>query len=179
MMRQVSHFPYAKVRGARLVELPYKGGLSMIVVLPDALDGLPAVEDRIGGSYAGWIGSLEDKEVDLALPPLAAAADLRLRTQLEAMGIRRAFAPAADFSGMARHDDLCISEVVQKAWIKTNEEGTEAASVTMVLMANKSLTLGPPPPPVVFHADHPFLYLIRDVETGVILFAGRIVKPAE
>ena len=182
MMRQVSHFRYAQVRGAKLVEMPYKGGLSMIVVLPNDVDGLEKVEDRLGSSYAEWIGAVEYKEVDLELPHFTVTTELPLVCLLQAMGIRRAFDPdRADFSGMAAEASLFIGDAIQKAWIGTSENGTEAAAVTVIEM---SVVLvhqldGPlPPKPVIFHADHPFLYLIRDVESGEILFAGRIVKTA-
>ena len=72
---------------------------------------------------------------------------------------------------------LFVSDVVQNAWIETSEEGTQAAAATAVVLGYKSSRIVQlPPPPVIFHADHPFLYLIRDVESGVILFMGRMVK---
>jgi len=184
MMRQVSRFRYAQVRGAKLVELPYKGGLSMVVVLPTDVDGLEKIEDRLGGSYADWIGALEYKEVDLELPRFTVATELALVGLLMKMGIRRAFKPdLADFSGMTEEVEarLFIGDAIQKAWIGTDENGTEAAAVTAVVMEVHSigkLERLPPPPPVIFHANHPFLYLIRDVKSGGILFLGRIVEPS-
>jgi serpin B len=98
------------------------------------------------------------------------------------MGIHRAFDPdLADFSGMTEGRGLYIGETIQKAWIETNEKGTEAAAVTVVEMNDDVVSRviePPPPPPVIFHADHPFLYLIRDVKSGEILFVGRMEKPA-
>jgi serpin B len=182
IMSQVMDFRYAEVRGARLVELPYKGELSMIVVLPDDVDGLEKIEDRLGGSYADWIGVLEYKRVDLELPRFTATTDLPLVGLLKALGIQRAFYPGADFSGMTAEASLFIGDAIQKAWIETNEQGTEAAAVTEVEMRVEVISdVGelPPPPPVIFHANHPFLYLIRDVKSGEILFVGRMVKPAE
>ena len=178
-----------------MVELPYKGGLSMIVVLPESNDGLSGIEDRPATSYVDWIGALENRIVDLELPRFATQTTLPLVGLLKALGMELAFdACHADFSGMKdlkrREDglafDACLSgeniyitQAIQKAWIETNERGTEAAAVTVVVMGvNIGLRKGPPLRRAVFHADHPFLYLIRDVRTGVILFAGRVVNPA-
>jgi len=183
MMRQLSGFRYADVRGAKLVELPYKGGLSMIVALPSDIDSLDEIEDRLGGSYADWIGALKYREVDLELPRFTVTTDLPLIPLLTAMGIRLAFAPGrADFSGMTAEVKLYIGDAIQKAWIETNEKGTEAAAVTAIEMYNvpiRAIDGPPPPPPVIFHANHPFMYLIRDVKSGAILFVGRVVKPAQ
>ena len=125
---------------------------------------------------------LEYKEVDLELPRFAVATDLPLVDLLKALGIKLAFDDhQANFSGVTAEERLYIGDAIQKAWIGTSENGTEAAAVTVIEM---SVVLvhqldGPlPPKPVIFHADHPFLYLIRDVESGEILFAGRIVKTA-
>jgi serpin B len=180
MMRQVSGFRYAQVRGAKLVELPYKGGLSMIVVLPDDVDGVEKIEDRAGSSYTDWIAALEYRQVNLKLPHFTTATELNLSGPLEELGIRQAFdRDAADFSGMTGGRGLFIGRAIQKAWIETSEKGTEAAAVTVIEMMDDSATVGPePPPPVIFHADHPFMYLIRDMQSGEILFIGRVVKPA-
>jgi serpin B len=87
------------------------------------------------------------------------------------MGMPDAFSGGADFSGMAK-GQLFISEVVHKAFVKVNEEGTEAAAATAVIMGR-----GAPPPVPTFRADHPFLFLIRENTTGSILFVGRVVDP--
>jgi serpin B len=182
MMRQVSSFRYAHASGVKLVELPYKGGLSMLVVLPDDVDGLEKIEDRIGSSYAEWVRALEYTLVDLEFPRFITPTTLPLVSLLQAMGIRLAFAPKrADFSGMTAEARLFIGDAIQKTWIATNENGTEATAVTVVVMFSE--TSGDsdpePPPPVIFHANHPFLYLIRDVKSGTILFVGRMVNPAQ
>jgi len=181
-MAQIEYFRYAQVRGARLVELPYKGGLSMVVVLPDDVDGLERIEDRLGGSYAEWIRAMENKRVDLQVPRFNATTDLPLLCALNALGIHRALSPdEADFSGMTENTKLFVGDAIQKAWIETSEKGTEAAAVTAIVMQEEvvsAIEALPPPPPVIFHADHPFMYLIRDTESGEILFMGRMVTPA-
>jgi len=80
---------------------------------------------------------------------------------------------------MTQGGALYIGQAVQNAWIETSEKGTEAAAVTAIEMMFKSGRKRPEPPPVIFHADHPFTYLIRDMASGEILFIGRVVKPAE
>jgi serpin B len=199
-MRQMGGFGFAKVSGAKLLELRYQGApLSMVIVLPDSTDGLPDIEDRLPGSYAGWIRSLETQLVDVKLPRFKTETSLPLVELLKTLGIRLAFDGCkSNFSGMNDFtlpkkppgqfrcpDDadgnLYIGNALQKAWIETNELGTEAAAVTVVEMevVLTSAIDRPEPKPVIFHADHPFLYLIRDTKTGVILFAGRVVAPEE
>ena len=182
MMSQVSRFRYAQVRGAKLVELPYKGGLSMIVILPSDVDGLERIEDRLASSYVDWIGALEYKEVDLELPPFTVVTELPLVGMLQATGIKRAFDPDhAEFSGMTVEERLFIGDAIQTAWIGADEKGTEYGAVTAAGWRVKDMYARdetPPPSPVIFHVDHPFLYLIRDVKSGAILFVGRMVKPS-
>ena len=153
----------------------------MIVVLPDEVDGLETIEARLGASYADWIAALAIERVDLELPRFTAATKLPLRALLKALGIRLAFDPdRADFSGMG--GSLFIGNAIQKAWIETSEQGTEAAAVTeigMHIVPIHKLDRLPRPPPVIFHADHPFLYLVRDVKSGAVPFLGRMVKPAD
>jgi serpin B len=193
-MGQIGRFKYADVRGAKLLELPYLGTLSMVIVLPDQPLGLAPIEDRLPGAYAGWIKDLESTLVDITLPRFTTETSLPLVDPLKAMGMQQAFDGCqSDFSGMNNfklpkppfrcpedaEGNLYIGNALQKAWIETNELGTEAAAVTVVEMRAvlTSAPAEPPPKPVLFHADHPFLYLIRDSKTGVILFAGRVVAP--
>jgi serpin B len=96
----------------------------------------------------------------------------RLNDTLQAMGMTDAFGPA-DFSGMTGVRELFIGAVLHKAFVEVNEEGTEAAAVTAVVMS-KSI----PPPPPVLRADHPFVFLIRENRTNSLLFLGRVVNPA-
>ena len=97
---------------------------------------------------------------------------VQLQDVLKEMGMRDAFTPRADFSGMTGNWELYISKVIHKAFVDVNEEGTEAAAATAVVMER-----GPPPRAASFRADHPFLLLIRDVGTGSILFLGRVADP--
>jgi serpin B len=113
-------------------------------------------------------------DVRLALPKFKFAAKLDLKETLIAMGMNDAFDDkAADFSGMTGKPDLFISFAVHKAFIAVDEEGTEAAAATAVGMALR----GPPPKPLPFNVDRPFVFLIRDNRTGSILFLGRVLDP--
>jgi serpin B len=99
---------------------------------------------------------------------------------LKAMGMKSAFdADAADFSGMTGGRDLFISQVIHKAFVDVNEEGTEAAAATGVVMAPTAARIREPKEPPVFRADHPFVFMIKDNRNGAILFLGRIVNPLE
>ena len=167
---------YARVRGAQLLELTYQGGLSMVIVLPDQPNGLDAIERRLAASYQAWLNALGDQLVDLALPRWTVRSRLPLTDILAAMGMASAFSVAADFSGTATARPLFIQKVLQEAFVNVDEEGTEAAAVTAIaegtIGEGRSLVR-----PIPFHADHPFLYLIRDQKTGAVLFIGRVVDP--
>jgi serpin B len=172
MMVQEDSFAYARDGAVQVIELPYDGDLSMVVVLPDGPADLPAVERKLGRRYADWLAALRPTLVDLWLPRWTFTSRLDLGPPLEAAGMPLAFTPGADFSGMSA-EPLFIDEVVQEAFIEVNETGTEAAAATAVGVTATSLEL-PVEKPKIFHADRPFLYLIRDRKTGVVLFLGRV-----
>ena len=91
--------------------------------------------------------------------------------------MKLAFSAEADFSGISERKDLCISDVIHKAYVDVNEEGTEAAAATAVVVRAMAARLTEPTP--VFRADHPFLFLIRDTKSGSVLFMGRLTNPAK
>jgi serpin B len=121
---------------------------------------------------------MKKQEVEIFLPRFKLESGFALNDMLAKMGMPDAFIwPKADFSGLnGSKGDLYISEVFHKAWAEVNEEGTEAAAVTVVGMSAASLAERPPPPPV-FRADHPFIFLIRDTRSGSLLFVGRLADP--
>lgn len=180
-MNLQSQFKYAKTGGAALVELPYKGGsASMYIVLPDKRDGLAAVERTLPETLAALQSKLADELVLVSLPKFVIdpGAPLRLATALQKLGIRQAFdASKADLTGIANPSDpkdrLFISEVLHKAFVKVDEKGTEAAAATAVLMEAG----GMPRKATPFTVDHPFLFLIVDRGSGLILFVGRVTDP--
>jgi len=165
----------------RLFTLPYTGGdLSLVILLPKAVDGLTALErqlsaDRLQKWLAALDGAPESKAV-VYLPRFKLNCRLELAKELAAMGMPSAFVQhSADFSGMTGTRDLNISEVVHQAFVEVNEEGTEAAAATAVVM-DRSSSVTPTPE---FRVDHPFVLLIREQQTGSILFLGRVVDPSK
>ena len=109
----------------------------------------------------------------ISMPRFRMEKQYELTPTLEAMGMQAAFTDA-DFSGMTGNKDLAISNVIHKAFVEVNEEGTEAAAATGVVMSRMALPQSQPP---VFRADHPFVFVIRDEESGAFLFMGRLMKP--
>jgi serpin B len=154
----------------------------MVVVLPRKRDGLPALEEGIDGAWLGGVLAKLDAEdprkVEVYLPRFRVEASFRLNDVLQRFGVRLAFDQEhADFSGMTADPvGLCIGAVIHRAFVEVNEEGTEAAAATAVQMVLR-MGLAAPAPPPIFRADHPFLFLIRDRRTGLVLFLGRLLDP--
>ena len=175
MMNATEFFNHAQGAGYQAVELPYSGGeLSMVILLPDegkfkdfeaSLDAA-RVDDILKG--------LEGAQVNLTMPKFKYDARLELADILSAMGMPIAFSEAADFSGMDGDRKLFISDVYHKAFVAVDEAGTEAAAATAVVMKLTAM----PAQPVEVKVDRPFLFLIRDIQTGAILFVGRVMNPA-
>jgi serpin B len=163
----------------QLLELPYAGDdLSMLVLLPRKNDGIGTLEnDLTADKLAEWMKSLRRREVEVYLPKFKQTNEFDLGTTLKAMGMTDAFGSKADFSGMdGRKGWLYISAVVHKAFVDVNEEGTEAAAATAVEVTAAAAPV-PRQEPVIFKADHPFVFLIQDKHTGSILFLGRVMDP--
>jgi len=182
-MYQRATFSYAEDADAQLLSLPYRGGdLSMVVVLPKDRDGLNALEEKLTAErFAGWVESLRASgPVDVYLPKFKLRSQLRLSESLKQLGMTTAFSNAADFSRMSSSEGLSLSEVIHQAVVEVDEKGTEAAAATAVIMAPTSDLSSPKPEkPILFRADHPFLFAIRDKRTGVIMFLGRMGQPSE
>jgi serpin B len=164
------------------VELPYVGNrLEMVILLPRQIEAIGQLEKKLSpGFLADVLGRMERSKVQVFLPKFKLAPPgYRLEKTLMRMGMPDAFGPEADFSGMNGDrgpSRLIISEVIHKAWIEVKEEGTEAAAATVVVMLGGAAPAATPPPPV-FRADHPFIFLIRDIRSGSLLFLGRLVNP--
>jgi serpin B len=181
LMHRTGAYRYYDGGAFQELELPYEGDdLAMVVLLPKQTDGLPALEQRFTAAAAQqWIDELAPAhKVILTLPRFTMTQQFELSGTLSAMGMPQAFTPAADFSGMTGKPELSISAAIHKAFIDVNEEGTEAAAATStVMVATAMLRPAQEPPPIVFRADHPFLFMIRDTKTGGILFMGRVEDP--
>jgi serpin B len=180
LMHETGGFAYFDGGAFQALELAYKGGaLAMVVLLPKDVDGLPALEQSLtAAALSEWTGKLApvDKVV-VTLPRFAMTRAFELNDALAAMGMAQAFTGAADFSGMTGRRDFTISAAIHKAFIDVNETGTEAAAATSIVM--RATAMRYEPPPVVFRADHPFLFLIRDTRSGAILFLGRVADPTK
>jgi len=179
MMRQDHLFRYAETDDLQILELPYIGyDLSMLVLLPKERNGLHEMEKRLSAdNVAKWVKALGDRTVDVRFPKFSTESRFSLKQTLSAMGMPDAFsAPQANFTGMTSRRPLCIDAVEHAAVVEVDEKGTVAAAATSFSIACSQQTL---PPPAIFHADHPFVFLIRDNHTGTILFLGRIVDPAK
>ena len=174
-------FKHAKGEGAALLELPYKGdSASLYILLPDKRDGLAELERSLPAKLKALQSKLASERVAVALPrfTIDPSEPLRLAKPLQALGIKQAFdREHADLTGIAaltdQKDRLYLGEVVHKAFVKVDEKGTEAAAATAIAAPGG----GPPPKATPFSADHPFLFLIVDRSSGLILFVGRVVEP--
>jgi serpin B len=177
MMHRTGEFGYMVTDAFQALELPYVGeDLSMVVLLPRETEGLGTLERSLAvESLEAWMAKLSKREVIVSLPKFKVTCEVGLAETLQAMGMKDAFRlEAADFSGMTGRKDLFIDAVVHKAYVDVNEEGTEAAAATGVMMKLTAVRDQPP----VFKADHPFLFVIRENATGSILFMGRVMNPA-
>jgi len=174
MMKRKGNYRYARQEQAALLELPYAGArLSMVILLPDA-QGLRALEERLdAATLQAWLAALTETEVEVALPRFRLASSFELKPVLSELGMRQAFGGGADFSGMTGGEhELYLSKVLHKVFVEVNEEGTEAAAATGAVLQLKALRITPR-----FIADRPFLFLIRDNRSGLILFMGRVGRP--
>jgi serpin B len=180
LMEKEDDFRYAENPDLQVLELRYAGDdLSMVVLLPRKVDGLGDLEAKLTTqNLSAWATSLERQEVDVFLPKFKTTAEFSLAGTLATLGMADAFSSRADFSGMDGRKDLFISAVIHKAFVDVNEEGTEAAAATAVIVRPSAVRANPQPLPV-FRADHPFLFLIRDNHTGSVLFLGRITDPTK
>jgi serpin B len=172
--------------GFLMAELPVKGGrISMVFLAPQKADGLPALEAKLTGTdLAAWMSKLVRRDMRVTLPRYKLETDYELGAVLEAMGMKRAFTEEADFSAMTAsvdpRDKLKISRVIHKAFVEVNEKGAEAAAATAVMMIKLTAAPAPAAMPFIpeFRADRPFLFLIRDTDSGMILFMGRVTRPS-
>ncbi|MHC4585111.1 MAG: serpin family protein [Planctomycetota bacterium] len=176
MMNQTAEFGYLETESFQGLELPYVDDeLSMIIFLPKEIDCLDEFEKTLTvENLSKWLNKLYKCEVVVSVPKFKMTSEFDLASVLKSMGMTDAFSSNANFSGINGQRDLFISAVIHKAYVDVNEEGTEAAAATAVTMKLTSVMPGRIP---VFKADHPFLFLIRDNDSGSILFIGRVMNP--
>ena len=168
MMHRTARFSYAESAGWRAVEVPYLfGDLVMTVVVPDG-DVAPPIDDVVG--------ALAPANVRLGLPRFDFGTSTSLSAVLAEMGMATTFADSADFRGITTEEPLLISDVIHQANITVDEDGTEAAAATAVLVGAGAAP-GPTDEPIELTIDRPFVFVIRDVATGAVLFHGRVADP--
>jgi serpin B len=181
IMFQALKLTYHEGNGFQAIELPYKDqDVSMMIVLPRKLDGLSALEKVLPKELlTKGLRKSVPKEVRVRLPRFKLNFKLDLREKLMGMGMPLPFRkemPLPDFSGMTEYQPVGIGHVIHEAVIEVDEEGTVASAATGVVMETVKST-APSEPSLVFNADHPFLFVIRDQRTGCILFMGRVTNP--
>ncbi len=177
MMGKVFSAAYAEDAGTQMIELPYRGGsLSMFILLPRQQDGLKQLEESLPTTLASLKEKATKRRVSLALPRFTLRYQADLVQPLTKMGMPSAFGTQADFTGMREEGALRISNVVHQAFVEVDEQGTEAAGATGVMM--RPTAMRQQEEPVAFVADHPFVFAIIERATGTVLFVGRLVDPS-
>lgn len=174
MMRKTDDVLYTEQEGWKLVSLAFKNkDISMVLMLPKDTTALKDMGTTLNVEKLNkWIGSMTERSVPIYLPKFKLTTDsISLSESLQALGMKDAFLNA-DFSGITDKEQLGISDVLHKAFIEVNEEGSEAAAATAVVVKN-----GYDPNAPVFNANRPFILMIRDNTTGNIMFMGQIMKP--
>jgi len=166
-------FNYADMGDAQILELPYRGDkISMLIILPNNIEAFERslTLEKLDEYRAEMKGEKLD---EICLPKFEIDTKYSLVEPLSALGMHTAFGEEADFSGMTGRRELFISKIVHQAYVKVDEKGTEAAAATAVIINLTAI-----PERKVFRADHPFIFIIQEIETGNILFMGRIVNPS-
>jgi serpin B len=175
MMKQSASFGYAEGDNFQAVELPYDGReLSMLVILPKSAQFTQFEQSLDSNTLSQIVSSIKSRHVDLTMPRFEFEQSLGLKETLSNMGMATAFTDTADFSGMDGKKDLRIQDVVHKAFISVDENGTEAAAATAVIVGTTAM----PVDVAEMKMDHPFVFLIKDNATGAIIFMGRVVDPS-
>ncbi len=170
-----ARFPYMENEDLQMLEMFYEGqDLSMLLLLPRKKD-ISSLESKLSlETLEGWKRELKEERVDVYLPRFKIETKYFLKDKLEAMDMAVAFTPQANFSGINGRKDLFIQQVIHQAFIEVNEEGTEAAAASGVLIGRTAYI---PEKKFIFRADHPFIFLIQEKSSGAVLFLGRLYDP--
>ena len=175
-----SKFKYSENKDLQVLEMPYLGKeLSMLILLPKDSD-IQSLEKSISvKQFSKWNKDLKEERVNIYIPKFKFETKYFMADDLKDMGMPIAFSDDADFSGMTGNKDLKISQVIHQAFVEVNEEGTEAAAATGGIMVTNSIGSSSKPRIPIFRADHPFVFMIKQNNTGSILFMGRVSNPEE
>lgn len=176
-MYMSSHFSLTDVPEleSQAIRIPYKDDrLSMVVILPNKVDGLSKVEESLPNFDLSSIHFGSPEQVELSLPRFKVSSDLKLNENLKKLGVREIFDDDADFSRMTSADrDIYVSSVVQKAIFEVNEKGSEAAAAASATIEYRTSFFAS----LTFNIDHPFMFFLKDDLTGLTLFSGRVANP--
>ncbi len=187
MMHQTDKFRFIEEENYQILEMPYKGirisgvieRISMVIFLPKKNDSLEELENVLTieqiVNHLSRLQKLSERNIKITFPQFKIETKYQLSKALYDLGIVEAFRDSSDFSGIAKNPPKRISKFIHKAFVDVNEKGTEAAAVTAIRLLGASL--GPKLEPPEFRADHPFLFLLIDSQTGAILFIGRVMNP--
>jgi serine protease inhibitor len=183
MMNKKQFSGYMETKELQILQLPYQGAgkykhknhLSMTILLPKERNGLAKLEQTLTASKLEQLfKQLDWQKVQVSMPKFKINSKFNLSKTLQRLGIKDAFNGNADFSGIDGTKTLSLDSVIHQAFVEVNEKGTEAAAATAIFM-----TRGLAPKAPEFHADHPFIFLIRHNDSGSILFMGRVVNPSK
>ena len=176
MSRTTKHNYFADEKhDCKIIELPYSGNdISMLVALPNEINGVSRLEKMITTEIMSlWLMSVQNTTVKVSIPKFILSQHFELKDVLNKLGISDLFQPGiSDLSGLSSVESLYVSHVMHKAHIDVNEQGTEAAAASGVLVQKRSIDLHPE-----FHADHPFLFFIYHKSSSAVLFIGRVKRP--
>jgi len=173
MMNNEGSYGYTKGSGYQAVELPYSGNqVAMDIIMPDAGNFTHFESNLTADTVSGIISNLQNGSLSLTMPKFNFDSSFSLNDALSALGMPIAFSDQADFSGMTGNKDLTIADVVHKAYVAVDEQGTEAAAATGVIMSATAMMQNS------LIIDQPFIFVIRDMQTGAIIFVGRVLNPA-
>ncbi len=180
-MQNAATYKYASNKEFQVLEMPYKGGeLVLDIVLPRSVSDFKEMEKNLTfKKFNNILSDLKEQNVLVYLPKFEIEREISMNSHLQSLGITYAFFPGyADFRAMYedKGENLFVRSVLQKAIIEVNEKGTEAAAVTAVIM-DRFISDDWEPKKIIFKADHPFIYILRDARSGAILFMGRVLDP--
>jgi serpin B len=176
MMRKTDSYGYVKSGNVVGVELPYDGNELSMVILTNTAGTFTDFEKGLTFSKVNeLIDGIQYSEVRLTMPKFEFESKFGLKETLQSMGMVLPFQDNADFTGISTQSDLHIDDVIHKAFISVDEAGTEAAAATAVIVGTTSM----PVEQAVVTLDQPFVFLIRDIQTGVIIFIGRVMNPVQ
>ncbi|OGN87743.1 MAG: serine protease, partial [Chloroflexi bacterium RBG_13_46_9] len=176
MMRKTDSFGYVKSGNVVGVELPYDGNELSMVILTNETGTFSDFEKGLTFSKVNeLIDGIQYSEVRLTMPKFEFESKFGLKETLQSMGMVLPFQDNADFTGISTQSDLHIDDVIHKAFVSVDEAGTEAAAATAVIVGTTSM----PVEQAVVTLDQPFVFLIRDIQTGAIIFIGRVMNPAQ